>query len=176
MHLNFEEKIRNIPDFPKKGIQFKDITPLLNDSRSFKAAIDAIVEHYAIQKFHFDKVVSTEARGFILGAALAYRLGAGFVPLRKPGKLPYKTIRHEFSKEYGSDAFEIHEDAVSEGESVLIVDDVLATGGTIQSAIHLTEKLGGNVLSICCLVELSFLNGRKKFAAYDFFSLIPLDE
>jgi adenine phosphoribosyltransferase len=174
--MDLRKKIRTVPHFPKKGVMFKDITTLLQDSAAFRQAIDDLVEHFMKKDIHFDKVVSAESRGFILGAVLAYEFHAGFVPLRKPGKLPYKTISQEFMKEYGPDKFEIHSDAIEKGESVLIVDDLLATGGTLKAAIDLVEKLGGKVNGIACLIELAFLKGREKAKGYDIYSLIKYDK
>ena len=173
--MDLSKKIRTVPDFPKKGILFYDVTTLFQDSAAFRQAIDDIVEHFIKKDMHFDKVVSTEARGFILGSVLAYEFHAGFVPLRKPGKLPSDTITQEFEKEYGTDRFEIHRDAIEKGESVLIVDDLLATGGTLRAAIDLVEKLGGKVNGIACLVELTFLKGREKAKGYDLFTLLKYD-
>jgi len=174
--MDLHKKIRTVPHFPKKGIMFKDITTLLQDGAAFRQAIDEIVEYFIKKDLHFDKVVSTESRGFILGAVLAYEFHAGFVPLRKPGKLPYKKIRQEFKTEYSTDAFEIHEDAISKGESVLIVDDLCATAGTARAAVDLVERLGGKVKGIAFLIELSFLKGREKLKGYDVLSLIKYEK
>ena len=174
--MGLEEKIRTVPHFPKEGIMFKDITTLLQDASAFRKAIDDLVEYFIKKDLHFDKVVSTEARGFILGAVLAYEFHAGFVPLRKPGKLPAETIRQDFKTEYSTDAFEIHKDAINEGESVLVVDDLLATGGTLRASVDLVERLGGKVNGIACLVELAFLQGREKVKDYDLVSLITYDK
>lgn len=174
--MDWKQKIRSVPDFPKKGIMFKDITTLLQDASAFRQAIDEIVEYFMKKDLHFDKVVSTEARGFIFGSVLAYKLHAGFVPLRKPGKLPYKKITQEFKTEYSNDAFEIHEDAIEKGESILICDDLCATAGTTQAAVNIVEKLGGKVNGIAFLVELNFLKGREKLKGYDIFSLIKYDK
>ncbi|MDO8624635.1 MAG: adenine phosphoribosyltransferase [Candidatus Diapherotrites archaeon] len=173
--MELKKRIRTIRDFPKQGVSFKDITPLLADKKAFRQMIDEIVEHYLSKGMHFDKVVSAESRGFILGAVLAYEFHAGFVPLRKPGKLPHKTLRQEFKTEYSTDAFEIHSDAILPGESVLIVDDVLATGGTMKAAIRLVERLHGNINGVFCLIELPFLNGRQHVGGHDFFSLFQFD-
>jgi adenine phosphoribosyltransferase len=162
--------IRDIPDFPQPGIVFKDITPLLADENAFSSAIDLIVVHYG--RGNVDKVVGMEARGFILASPVAYHFGAGFIPVRKAGKLPWHTEREEYELEYGTAVLEIHKDAIRAGERVLIVDDVLATGGTALATAHLVERLGGKVLGIACLIELSFLKGRERLAGYDFFSLI----
>jgi adenine phosphoribosyltransferase len=161
--------IRDVPDFPKPGIVFKDITTLLKNPKAFRRALDLFTvlcgDHLA------DKVLAIESRGFIVGAALADRLGLGFVPLRKPGKLPGKTLRHTYSLEYGEDCLEIHDDAIAPGERVLIVDDVIATGGTARAAGELVGKLGGTVAAYAFLVELSFLNGRSRLEG-DVLSLI----
>ena len=162
--------IRDIPDFPQKGIVFKDITPLLADENAFSSVIDLIVVHYG--RGNIDKVVGIEARGFILASPVAYHFGAGFVPVRKEGKLPWNSEREEYALEYGTAVLEVHKDAIDPGERVLIVDDVLATGGTALAAANLVERLGGKVMGIACLIELTFLNGRDKLAGYDFFSLI----
>jgi adenine phosphoribosyltransferase len=161
--------IRDVPDFPKPGIVFKDITTLLKNPKAFRRALDLFTvlcgDHLA------DKVLAIESRGFIVGAPLADRLGLGFVPLRKPGKLPGKTLRHTYALEYGEDCLEIHDDAISPGERVLIVDDVIATGGTARAAGELVGKLGGIVAGYAFLVELSFLNGRSRLDG-DVLSLI----
>jgi adenine phosphoribosyltransferase len=162
--------IRDVPDFPQKGILFKDITPLLADDDGFSSAIDLIVVHYG--RGNIDKVVGIEARGFILASPVAYHFGAGFVPVRKEGKLPWETAREEYALEYGTAVLEVHRDAIAPGERVLIVDDVLATGGTARATASLVEGLGGKVVGIACLIELGFLNGREALAGYDFFSLI----
>jgi adenine phosphoribosyltransferase len=162
--------IRDIPDFPQKGIVFKDITPLLADENAFSSVIDLIVVHYG--RSNIDKVVGIEARGFILASPVAYHFGAGFVPVRKEGKLPWNSEREEYELEYGTAVLEIHKDAIDPGDRVLIVDDVLATGGTARATARLVERLGGKVVGIATLVELTFLKGRDKVAGYDFFSLI----
>ena len=162
--------IRDIPDFPKKGIIFKDITPLLGDAAAFSQMTD---EFAAIYKgAGIDKIASIESRGFIVGAALALKLGCGFIPVRKKGKLPYKTVRQEYQLEYGTDMLEIHTDAVKKGDNVLIVDDVLATGGTAEAVCELITKLGGNIAGLCFLIELKFLNGKEKLKKYRVDSLI----
>ncbi len=165
--------IRNVPDFPKKGIVFRDITTLLKDPNAFREAAEIFYEHY--KGTQIDKVACVEARGFIFGAALALRLGAGFVPIRKRGKLPAQTIRHEYALEYGTDSIEIHADAILPGENVLIHDDLLATGGTIAAACQLVERLGGKIVGLSFLVELSFLQGRGHLKGYDIFSIIQYD-
>ncbi len=162
--------IRNVPNFPKKGIVFRDITTLLKNKEAFHRFIDLMVERYKNERI--DKVVGIESRGFIGGAALAYALGAGFVPIRKPGKLPADKIRQEYQLEYGTDAIEIHRDAIAKGERVLLHDDLLATGGTILAACKLVEQLGGTIVGLSFLIELSFLHPRKRLSQYDIFSLI----
>jgi adenine phosphoribosyltransferase len=159
-----------VPDFPQQGIVFKDITPLLADEVAFSSVIDMIVVHFG--RGTVDKVVGIEARGFILASPVAYHFGAGFVPVRKAGKLPWETDSEEYELEYGTETLEIHRDAFRPGERVLIVDDVLATGGTARATAELVERLGGKVVGIACLVELSFLEGREKLEGYDFYSLI----
>lgn len=162
--------IRDVPDFPQPGVLFKDITPLLADENAFSSVIDLIVVHYG--RGNIDKVVGIEARGFILASPVAYHFGAGFVPVRKQGKLPWDTEREEYELEYGSAVLEVHKDSIRPGERVLIVDDVLATGGTARATARLVESLGGKVIGISCLIELGFLHGRQNLAGYDFFSLI----
>jgi adenine phosphoribosyltransferase len=155
-------KIRHVPDFPKVGILFYDITTLLQDPAGLRAAIDAIAAPFNNQSI--DIVVGIESRGFIFGAPVADRIGAGFAPVRKPGKLPSKTVRETYALEYGSDALEIHNDAVSAGQRVLIVDDLLATGGTARATAELVRRLGGHVHALAFLIELQALNGREKLA------------
>ena len=162
--------IRDIPDFPKKGIVFKDITPLLSSKEAFKSAIKMLVEPYKNE--NINKVASMESRGFIFGAAVAVELGCGFIPIRKKGKLPYKTVSQTYQLEYGTDTLEIHEDAIRKGEKILIVDDVLATGGTAKAVCSLIEKIGGEVAGLCFLIELEFLNPRQKLEGQRVFSLI----
>ena len=162
--------IRDVPDFPEPGIVFKDITPVLADPIAFSTIIDLIVVHFG--RGNVDKVVGIEARGFILGAPVAYHFGAGVIPVRKKGKLPHETIEQEYALEYGTASLEIHRDAVRPGERVLIVDDVLATGGTAAAAASLVERIGGKVCGIACLLELGFLAGRDKLGGYDVFTLI----
>jgi adenine phosphoribosyltransferase len=162
--------IRDVPDFPQEGIVFKDITPLLADENAFSSVIDLIVVNYG--RGNIDKVVGIEARGFILASPVAYHFGAGFVPVRKKGKLPSETEAEEYALEYGTATLEVHRDAIRPGERVLMVDDVLATGGTARATARLVERLGGKVVGIACLIELSFLNGRDALKDYDFFSLI----
>ena len=164
------DKIRTIPDFPKEGILFRDITTLLADAEGFKQAIDEIAGHYQNQKI--DTVLCVESRGFIFGAPLAYKLGVGLSLVRKPGKLPYKTYQATYELEYGTDSLPIHQDAFPAGARVLIVDDLLATGGTTKASIELVEKLQGQVVGIAFLIELDFLEGRKKLEGQEIFSLI----
>jgi adenine phosphoribosyltransferase len=164
------QAIRDVPDFPKKGILFKDITPVLCDSKLFSAAIELLAEKAATHRI--DAVAAVEARGFILGSALAQRLGRGFIPIRKPGKLPYKTYRESYDLEYGTDALEIHQDAIHNGQRVLLIDDLLATGGTALAAAKLIGRCGGYVEMILVLVELDFLHGRQKLKEYSAQSLI----
>ncbi|MBI3788258.1 MAG: adenine phosphoribosyltransferase [Ignavibacteriales bacterium] len=165
--------IRNVPDFPQKGIMFRDITTLLKDPKAFKQATEIFCEHYRSQ--HIDKIACIESRGFILGAAIALELGVGFVPIRKKGKLPAKTLRQEYALEYGTDAMEIHVDAIQAGEKVLIHDDLLATGGTVAAACKLIHGLGGKIVGLSFLIELSFLHGREKLKGHDIFSIIEYD-
>lgn len=162
--------IRNVPDFPQPGIQFKDITPVLADARLFAGAIDLITQKYAIGSV--DAVVGIDARGFIFAAAAAQKLEAGFVPVRKKGKLPYKTIEQDYALEYGHATVAMHVDALKPGDRVLLVDDLLATGGTSAAAASLVKKLGGNILESIFLIELQFLNGREKLAGIPVRSLI----
>ena len=168
-----KDHIRDIPDFPKPGVVFKDITPLLADAAGFALVIDAIAGHFADRII--DRVFGIEARGFILAAPTAYRFGAGFVPVRKAGKLPWQIEREEYELEYGTDLLEIHRDAVEPGENVLIVDDVLATGGTASATVRLVERLGATVLGLGFVIELSFLHGRDKLEGRDLVSLMVYD-
>jgi adenine phosphoribosyltransferase len=166
--------IREIPDFPKKGILFYDITTLLKDKLGFATLIDALAEYYLPKKI--DLVLGMEARGFIFGPALAYRLNAGFVPVRKPGKLPAPTTRVEYEFEYGSNALEIHKDAIEKGQRVVILDDLLATGGTAEATAKLAKSLGAEIAGLGFVVELDFLNGKDKLKPYDVFSLLHYDK
>ena len=172
-HQALASHIRTVPDFPKRGIMFRDITTLLKDAGAFQQTVQVLEAHYAGRKI--DKVVCIESRGFVLGAALALRLKAGFVPIRKLGKLPAETIREEYALEYGTDSIEIHRDAIVPGETVLIHDDLLATGGTMSAACKLVEKLGGRIEGISFLIELNFLKGRAALGRYDIFSIIQYD-
>ncbi|PYX28558.1 MAG: adenine phosphoribosyltransferase [Acidobacteria bacterium] len=165
--------IREVPDFPKKGILFYDITTLLKDKLGFATLIDALSENYIGKEI--DLVLGMEARGFIFGPALSYRLNAGFVPVRKPGKLPAETVKISYELEYGSNALEIHKDAIVKGQRVLIVDDLLATGGTAAATAELVRNLGGEIAGLAFVVELDFLKGREKLANYDVFSLLHYD-
>jgi adenine phosphoribosyltransferase len=158
--LDLRTLIRTVPGFPKPGVQFRDITTLLKDGAAFHAVVEALATAY--REAHVGKVAAIESRGFIIGAAVAYRLRVGFVPIRKPGKLPWKTVSQDYQLEYGTDQLQIHEDAVRPGQTVLIVDDVLATGGTAAAATELIRKLGGEVLGVHVLIELSFLKGRER--------------
>ncbi len=162
--------IRDIPDWPKKGILFRDITPLLADPQAFPAAIDAMCEPF--EDAGVEYVAAVEARGFIFGAAAAARLRAGFVPIRKKGKLPWQTESATYELEYGVDTLEMHRDALRPGAKVLMVDDLLATGGTMRAACHLVEKVGGKIVGVACLVELKALNGRKRLAGYNVHAVI----
>lgn len=167
---DLKKLIREVPDFPKPGILFYDITTLLKDRAGLKAVIDALKEHY--QPAHIDVVLGIEARGFIFAPTLAYALGTGFVPVRKPKKLPAEVVSIEYQLEYGTDSLEIHKDAIGRGQNVLIVDDVLATGGTACAVARLVEKLGGRVAGLGFVLELLFLGGRKKLEGHDVFSLL----
>jgi adenine phosphoribosyltransferase len=167
--LDLKSKVRRIPEF--KGVVFWDITPLLKDKSCFRKCIKLLADHYRGKDI--DAIVSNEARGFIVGAALAYELGVGFIPVRKKGKLPFKCVDLTYKKEYECDTIEIHEDAVEQGDKVLLIDDLLATGGTIKANIDLVEKLGGEVVGIGFLIELGYLDGRKAIGdKYDVFSII----
>jgi adenine phosphoribosyltransferase len=166
--------IRGVPDFPKPGILFYDITTLLKDPLGFAKLIDALSEYYLNQDV--DLVMGIEARGFIFGPALAYRLNAGFVPIRKPRKLPAPTLRWTYDLEYGSDTLEVHKDSVAPGQKVVIVDDLLATGGTAQASVNLAKSLGGEIVGLAFVIELDKLRGRDKLAGYDVLSLIHYDE
>lgn len=168
--MELKKYIRNIPDFPKEGIQFKDITTILNDKEAFRATIDGFAELLEGKKI--DYIVAAEARGFILGGALSYKLGCGFIPVRKPGKLPYKTYRHSYSLEYGTNELHIHEDAIPKNSKVLIVDDLLATGGTAEALVNLVKKFDADIVGVAFLIELTDLKGKEKFSKYPVYSLI----
>jgi adenine phosphoribosyltransferase len=169
-HEWLKEFIRDIPDFPKKGVVFKDITPLLADKKAFSYTIDAIAHHF--DRDEIDKVLGIEARGFMVAAPLAYRFTAGLIPVRKKGKLPWDVESEEYELEYGTDHLEVHRDGIAPGERILIVDDVLATGGTARATARLTERCGGKVAGIAMIMELSFLKGREAISGYELFSLI----
>jgi adenine phosphoribosyltransferase len=171
---HLKELIRSVPDFPKPGILFYDITTVLKDKTGFAELIDAFAQYYIDKKV--DLVLGIEARGFIFGPALAYRLNAGFVPVRKPGKLPAETLTIKYDLEYGSDSLQIHKDAVKPGQRVIIVDDLLATGGTMLATSALVKELGAEIVGVTVAVELDFLKGRDKFPDIDVFSLIHYDE
>lgn len=170
---SIRKAIRDIPDFPRPGIVFKDITPLLGDGPLFAKTIDVLAERYRDKKI--DMVLGIESRGFIVGAALAYKLGAGFCVVRKPGKLPYDTHSASYELEYGTDSLEIHIDAIAQNARVLIVDDLIATGGTAAATAQLVSKLGGEVVECAFVIELSFLKGRDKLQPYGVFSLVQYD-
>jgi adenine phosphoribosyltransferase len=169
-----KELVRAVPDFPKPGILFYDITTLLKDKTGFAQLIDAFAQYYIGKKV--DLVLGIEARGFIFGPALAYRLNAGFVPVRKPKKLPAAVERVQYDLEYGSDSLEIHKDAILPGQRVIIVDDLLATGGTMEATIELVKRMGGEIVGLTVAIELDFLKGREKFPEIDVFSLMHYDE
>ncbi len=163
--------IRDVPDFPVPGVLFKDVTTLLRDPAGFHEAVDALADHYSGRK-DIEMIAAIEARGFLFGAAVAYRLGIGVVPVRKPGKLPAATVRAEYTLEYGTNVLEVHQDAIQPGQKVLVVDDVLATGGSARAAIELIERLSGVVVGAAFLAELTFLHGTDRLRGYDVFSLI----
>lgn len=165
-----EALIRDIPDFPKKGIVFKDITPLLGDAPAFEKVIDAFADK--IKDLGATKIVGIESRGFIFGAALSLRTGIGFVPVRKPGKLPYQTVRESYELEYGTDAVEMHRDAIEPGEKVVLVDDLLATGGTLAACASLVKSVGGDAVCSLVVIELAFLNGRDRLPGHDIQALL----
>lgn len=171
--MNLKTKIREIPNWPIKGVNFKDITTLLQDKTTFRYTIDEMVRPYKTTKIN--KVVAIDARGFLLGAPIAYKLGCGICLVRKLGKLPYKTINEIYKKEYGSDTIAMHKDTILKGERILIVDDLVATGGTIKAAINLVEKLGGKIVGISCIIDLPFLGGSKKLKKYKFHFLVSYD-
>jgi adenine phosphoribosyltransferase len=168
--MNLKDKIRDIPDFPEKGILFRDITTLLKDGEAFKYAVDEIKNE--ISKLDFDLIVGPESRGFIVGTPLSYATGKGFVPIRKAGKLPCETVRYDYTLEYGSDSLEMHVDAIKPGEKVIIVDDLMATGGTFLAAVNLVERLGGEVAAIVALIELEALRGRDRLDGYKIITLL----
>lgn len=171
--MDIKSKIRTIPNWPMEGVMFRDITTLMQDPDAFKATCDELYNRY--KNLEIDKVVGIDARGFIFGAVLAYKLKAGFVPVRKKGKLPYKTISKEYTLEYGEDVVEMHEDAIEKGEKVLIVDDLIATGGTISAATRLVEMLGGDIVECAFVVELPDLKGRDKIKNYKIFTITEFE-
>lgn len=168
--MNLVDKIRVVEDFPMEGISFKDITTLLQDGEAYKDAIDLCIEE--VKDIDYNIIVGPEARGFLIGAPMSYATKKGFVPVRKPGKLPFETVKHEYELEYGTDVLEIHKDAIKPGDKVLIADDLLATGGTTMSTIKLVEKLGGEVVGLVFLIELTFLNGKDTLKDYNVKSII----
>jgi adenine phosphoribosyltransferase len=172
--MDLASTIRSVPDFPVKGILFYDITTLLKNPEALKQSVDQLASRY--QNTAIDLVVGVESRGFIYGTALAYKLGAGFVPVRKPGKLPAETLVESYELEYGTNSIEIHVDAIQKGQKVLVVDDLLATGGTAKATCNLVEKLGGEVVGVAFMIELNFLKGREKLEGYEVFSLLQYDE
>jgi adenine phosphoribosyltransferase len=171
---DLKKLIREVPDFPKPGILFYDITTLLKDKQGLRSVIDGLKDRY--KNAAVDVVLGIEARGFIFAPALAYALGAGFVPVRKAKKLPWECVSVSYELEYGTDSLEIHRDAIDSGHRVLIVDDLLATGGTAKAVTQLVERVGGKVVGLACVVELTFLHGRDKLAGYDVFSLLQYDK
>ena len=167
---NIADYVRTIPDFPEPGIMFRDVTSILQDPDGLKDSIDALIKR--LENVDFDVVVGPESRGFIFGVPVAYSLGKGFVPARKPGKLPCETVRMEYALEYGTASVEIHKDAIQPGQKVVIIDDLIATGGTIEAIVKLVEQLGGEVVRICFLMELEGLKGREKLKGYNIESII----
>ncbi|WP_458121480.1 adenine phosphoribosyltransferase [Paenibacillus sp. Z6-24] len=167
--MDFKEHIRVIPDFPQEGISFKDITTLLQNGEAYKQSIDELKK--LVKELKIDVIAGPEARGFVVGAPLAYALGVGFIPIRKTGKLPYKTIQAEYALEYGKDVLAMHVDAIQEGQNVLIADDLLATGGTIATCVDLIRQVGGNVVGAAFMIELQDLNGREKLPDVEVFTL-----
>ncbi|MCK4777617.1 MAG: adenine phosphoribosyltransferase [Actinomycetia bacterium] len=175
LRVNFDDvraAIRDVPDFPKKGIVFKDITTLWQDKEGFKRSVDDMAAYYKDNDIKIDKIIGAEARGFVIGAALAYALGVGFIPVRKKGKLPYDVIEEEYALEYGTDVLQIHTDAITKGEKILVVDDLIATGGTCHAIANLIKRLGGEIAGFAFLVELEFLKGIEQLEDYSVFSLI----
>ncbi|MBD3282605.1 MAG: adenine phosphoribosyltransferase [Candidatus Portnoybacteria bacterium] len=172
--MNLKEKIREIPDWPEKGVNFKDITPLLQDKEAFVYAVDKMAEPYIKSKP--DLIVGIDARGFILSAAIAYKLNTGLALIRKKGKLPFKTLSEDYSLEYAVNTIEMHEDSISPGQKVLIVDDVLATGGTMEATLKIIERCGGYIVGVSFLIELGFLGGRKKLGDYSVNSLLTYEK
>jgi len=175
--MPIKSRIRTVPDYPKKGIMFRDITTLIKDPVGFRLVIDSLTQRYIKGDINFDVIVGIESRGFIIGGALSYTLGRGFVPIRKKGKLPAETIKHEYELEYGTDIIEIHKDAIERGDKILLVDDLLATGGTALASAALIEKLGGMVSEMCFIVDLPDVGGRKRLEAkgYKVFALTEFE-
>jgi adenine phosphoribosyltransferase len=171
--MNLKDSIRTIPDWPIKGIMFRDITTLMQDPEAFRESCNLLADRYKDMKI--DKIAGIDARGFVFGSVLAYKLNIGFIPVRKKGKLPFNTISESYSLEYGTNEIELHEDAVSKGERVLIIDDLIATGGTVKAAINLIERLGGIVTECAFVIELPELGGRKKLEGYKVFSLVEFE-
>jgi adenine phosphoribosyltransferase len=171
--MSIKEKIRTIPNWPIDGVMFRDITTLIQDPAGLRESCDLLFDRY--KEMAIDKVVGIDARGFIFGAVLAYKLNIGFVPVRKKGKLPYKTVEAAYSLEYGDSVVEMHEDAIDKGEKILIVDDLIATGGTIAAAVKLVETLGGDIVELAFIVELPDLNGREKIKGYSIFTLTEFE-
>lgn len=172
--MNIKSFIREVPNWPIKGVNFKDITTLLQDSRLFKYVVDKMIEPF--KKVKIDKVVAIDARGFLLATPIAYKIGCGVSLVRKNGKLPYKTIKENYQKEYGVDVLTMHKDTIKKGERILVVDDILATGGTVEAAIKLVERLGGKVIGVSFIVDLPFLGGSKKLAKYKLNYLVSYDQ
>lgn len=171
--MNIKDKIRTVPDWPIKGVMFRDITTLIQDPAAFQATCDAFYDRYKNRRI--DKIVGIDARGFIFGAVLAYKLNIGFVPVRKKGKLPYHTINAAYTLEYGENVVEMHADAIQKGEKVIIIDDLIATGGTIAAAASLVEKLGGQIIELAFVIELPELKGREKIKGYNIFALTEFE-
>ncbi len=174
MHEELKKIIREVPDFPKRGILFYDITTLLKNGDGFRKTVNILKDY--CEKKDFDKIVAIESRGFIFGSALSYALGKPFIPVRKPGKLPAETVKKEYSLEYGTDAIEIHKDAIEKGDRVIIIDDLLATGGTAKAVVDLVKEMGGEIAGIGFVIELTFLNGREKLGDLDIFSILKYDK
>ncbi|NLM05018.1 MAG: adenine phosphoribosyltransferase [Clostridiales bacterium] len=172
--MDLSKYIRVIEDFPKKGVSFKDITTLLKDPEAFRYMVDQLAEE--LKDLNIDIVIGPESRGFLVGSPVAYKIGAGFVPVRKRGKLPAEILKHEYYLEYGSDVLEIHKDAIKPGQRVAILDDLLATGGTVSATTKLIEELGGEIVAILFLIELTYLNGREKLEGYNVKSLITYEK
>jgi adenine phosphoribosyltransferase len=171
--MDLKEHIRNVPDFPKEGIVFRDITTLLSEPIAFDYTVDALCDRYRTQQI--DAIVGVEARGFIFAGAVAHTLGIGFVPVRKPGKLPAETIEETYELEYGTDALQIHKDAIEPGMRVVVMDDLIAIGGTLEATCKLVERLGGTIVEVAVVIELSFLDGRKKLGDRPFYSMVQYD-